>query len=164
MQITIETPQWQEKSREIRKLTNILQWHNNDAHTHNLDGEVLPETCKFRNINKQICIASIKQLNAISHGIFFMWLPHGGGVGIHLPYGKSSLECLSPILSTVTHIYINSLNQKGKYSSFKTLEIRATQSWAANSTNTSKIQKSKIKGAVVVANFFRGSAKINGGT
>jgi hypothetical protein len=47
--ITIQNPKWQEKSWEIRKLINELQWQKNDPHTHNKDGEeVLPEACNFR--------------------------------------------------------------------------------------------------------------------
>ena len=61
--ITKQNAQWQEKFWEIRKLANILQWHNNDPHSNNLDGEeVLPEACKFRKIKEKICIASIEQL------------------------------------------------------------------------------------------------------
>jgi hypothetical protein len=61
--IIIQNLKWQEKSWEIRKLANVLQWHKNDPHTHNKEGEeVLPEACNFRKINEEICIASIEQL------------------------------------------------------------------------------------------------------
>ena len=63
--VSIQNPKWQEKSWEIRKLANILQWHKNDPHTHNKEGEeVLPEACSYRKINDKICITSIKQLEA----------------------------------------------------------------------------------------------------
>ena len=63
--VTIQNPQWQEKSWEIRKLAIILHWHKNDPHTHNKEGkEVLPEACNYRKINDEICIASIQQLKA----------------------------------------------------------------------------------------------------
>ena len=54
---------------------------------------------------------------------------------------------------TINYTYVYSLNPKGQVSSFKTLELRAAQSLAAN-----------LKKAVPAANFFRGSPKINGGT
>ena len=61
----IQHPKWQEKSWEIRKLANILQWHKEDPNCHNNQGdEILPERCRFRRINQQICIASIEQLKA----------------------------------------------------------------------------------------------------
>ena len=76
-------------------------------------------------------------LNPISHGVFF---------------GKSTSECLSPILFySVTYTY-------------KTLEMMSAQSSAANLTNAWKIRKSKIKGAFSAADFFRRASKINGGT
>ena len=63
--MSIQNPKWQEKSWEIRKLANILQWHKDDPNCHNgLGEEVLPERCRFRKINEQICIASIGQLKA----------------------------------------------------------------------------------------------------
>ena len=60
--------------------------------------------------------------------------------------------------------YIDSLNPSGKVSNFQTLKMRALQSSAANLKNTSKIQKSKFKGAVSVADSIWGPPKINGGT
>ena len=67
------------------------------------------------------------------------------------------------MLYTVTYTFIDSLNSKGKDSSFKTLEMRAAQSLATNSTNALKIRKSKIEGVVLAADFFRGSPTIKEG-
>ena len=53
----------EEKPWELRKLSNVLQWHKNDPQTHNKE-EVLPEACKFRKINDEIWLASIQQLKA----------------------------------------------------------------------------------------------------
>ena len=79
-------------------------------------------------------------LNPIPHGIFFSWLPRGGG--FHPPYGKSTSECLSPILFyTVTYTYIRSSDPKGFFPSFKTLDLVADQSSAANSTYASNFQR-----------------------
>ena len=63
--------------------------------------------------------------------------------------GPLILEC-----AVHSHLYIDSLNPKGKVSSFKTLEMRAAQSLAAKSTNALKIKKSKIKGVVSPTDFF----------
>ena len=45
---------------------------------------------------------------------------------------------------TVVYRYIESLNPRGQGPSKKSLEMRATQSSAANLTNASEIRKSKI--------------------
>jgi hypothetical protein len=69
--ITIQNPLWQEKSCELRKLSNVLQWHKNDTHTHNKEGEeVLPEACKFRKINEEICIASVLKTKSATGNAF----------------------------------------------------------------------------------------------
>ena len=61
--VCIQNPKWQEKSWEIRKLINILQWHKDDPHCHDSTGnEVLPQLCQFRKINESLCVASIQQL------------------------------------------------------------------------------------------------------
>jgi hypothetical protein len=46
----------------------------------------------------------INHFNPIPHGIFLSWLPRGGG--FHPPYGKSTSECLSPILFLHSQLYI----------------------------------------------------------
>ena len=56
-QMCIQNPIWQEKSWEIRKLANILQWHKDDPHCHETQGEeLLPERCRFRRINEDIVL------------------------------------------------------------------------------------------------------------
>jgi hypothetical protein len=77
------------------------------------------------------------------------------------PYGKSTLECLSPILYTVTYTYIRSSDPKGFFPSFKTLDLVADQSSAANSTYASNFRKSKIYKGKSAADFFGGPPKIN---
>ena len=98
-------------------------------------------------------------LNPIPHGIFFSWLPRGGG--IHPPYGKSTSECLSPILFyTVTYTYIRSSDPKGFFPSFKTLDLVADQSLAANSIYASNFWKSKIYWGKAAADFWGGRQKL----
>jgi hypothetical protein len=75
---------------------------------------------------------------------YFFCGSHGGG-GIHPPNGKSTSECLSPILFyTVNYTYIRSSDPNGFFPSFKTLDLVPDLSSAANSTYTSNSQKSKI--------------------
>jgi hypothetical protein len=51
------------------------------------------------------------------------------------PYGKSTYECLSPILfCTVKYTYIRSSVPKEYFPNFKTLDLVADQSSATNST------------------------------
>ena len=94
------------------------------------------------------CVGSLSgngcAFNPIPHGIFF-------GVS----------ECLSPILFyTVTYTYIRSSDPKGFFPSFKTLDLVADQSSAANSTYASNFQKSKIYKGKSAADFFGGPPKI----
>ena len=79
--------------------------------------------------------------------------------------GKPTLECLIQILFyTVNYTYIRSSDPKGFFPSFKTLDLVADQSSAANSTYLSKFQKSKIYKEKLAADFFGGPPKINRGT
>ena len=78
------------------------------------------------------------------------------------PYGKSTSECLSPIpFYTVIYTYIDSLNQRGQVSSFKTLKMRAAQSLATNLTNVSKIRNLRCSFG---GKLLRGSSKVIGDT
>ena len=55
---------------------------------------------------------------------YFSVAPTGGG-GFGPPYGKSTSECMSPILFyTVTYTYIDSLNLRGQVSIFND-EVRS---------------------------------------
>jgi hypothetical protein len=111
-----------------------------------------------------IIIQGAVLLNPIPHGIFFSWLPRGG-VDSDPPYGKSTSECLSPILFyTVTSTYIRSSDPKGFIPSFKTLGLVADQSSAVNSTYASNFRKSKIYKGKSAADFFGGPPKIYHGT
>ena len=95
-----------------------------------------------------------KRLNPIPHGIFFSWLPRGGG-GIHPPYGKYTSEFLSPILFYT----VNYTDAKGFF-----LNLAVDQSSAAKSTYASYFRKSKIYKGKSTADFFGGPPKINRGT
>ena len=95
---------------------------------------------------------------------YFFHGSHGGG-GIHPPYGKYTLEFLSPILFyTVNYTYIRSSDPKGFFPSFKTLNLAVDQSSAAKSTYASNFRKSKIYKGKSTADFFGGPPKINRGT
>ena len=60
-----------------------------------------------RRINVTNRHSRVSRINPISRGIFFRGSHSEGGGGIHPNYGKSTSECLSPILFyTVTYTYI----------------------------------------------------------
>ena len=81
------------------------------------------------------------------------------------PLGKSTSGCLIQILFyIVNYTYIRSSDPKGFFSSFKTLDLVADQSSAANSTYALKFRKSKIDKEKSAANFFGWPPKINRGT
>ena len=79
-------------------------------------------------ISKKIPFTSV---NPIPHGIIFSWLPWGAESTP--PYGKSILECLSPILFyTVNYTYIRNSNLKVFCPISKTLDLAAHQSLAVH--------------------------------
>ena len=64
----------------------------------------------------------------------------------------------------VNYTYIRNSDPKGFDSSYKTLDLVADQSSAANSTYASKFRKSKIHKEKSAADFFGELPKINRGT
>ena len=66
--------------------------------------------------------------------------------------------------NSVNYTYIRNSDPKGFYSSFKTLDLVADQSSAANLTYASKFRKSKMYKEKSAADFLDGPPKINRGT
>ena len=63
--VTIENPRWHEKSREIRKLANILQWHKNDRTT----GSMQLQKNKRRNLHCKHSTTKSKTNNTVRNQI-----------------------------------------------------------------------------------------------
>ena len=77
------------------------------------------------------------------------------------PKCEGGSECLIQILFYIgNNTYIMSSYPKEFFPSFKTLELVADQSSAANSTYASNFQKSKIYKGKSAADFFGGPPKI----
>ena len=101
----------------------------------------------------------VQIVNYIRSGIHDLWVIRGWG--FRPPYWKPLWSVWSKIL--VTYTYKRSSYPIGLVSSFKTLDLVADQSLAANLTYV-EISKSKIYNEKLAANFFGELPKINHGT